>query len=775
MKNLEEILEIDKIKEQILKFNINELSKKRILNLKPFYIKERVFEELEKTKEGYALKNLGTLPNLAQLIDVSFYLKTLGKNGVLNLKEIYDFYYHFQIIEEIKKFKKEKKESFAFFDSFVDQLFYSHEIVDRIQYCIAPNLTLYDHASTELKNIRKNIKKCEEEIKVKLASYVKNNAEMLTDTLIVSRGNHLVIPVKATYKNVVKGVVIDVSDSAQTYYIEPYSVVEINIQLESLRYEEQLEEKRIIKAICLIIQKYLSQIEKNNEMLEEISFMYLKGNYGISKDYEIASLNDSCVELIQAKHPLISPLKVVSNDYILGKNNQNILVISGPNAGGKTVSLKTVSLLVYMNQCGLPLPVKEASLKVFSDIFVDIGDDQSIEQSLSGFSSHIAKVSQIVSKVNENSLVILDELGSKTDPQEGEALAKAIIDYIDDKKAIALITTHYIGIKDFAKESNSILLSSMSFNEETMEPTYKLLLNIVGRSYALEISKRLGLNESIIEKAKSYKDQHAQTLEQLIDSLNQKLKEEETKISQLEEKERELDSLKQEILHQKQQLQIQQKEILEKYELEQEELLEETKLKIDELILDLESKNQENFKLHHKTTTLQKLDQLQKKEKIEIANHQELQVHDQVYIESLHQYGIIKEIKNQNVFVLVNNTSLKLSKNEVKKVERKKEMVKPKVHISHTHMELPSIPTSLNVVGYHIEEALKAVDTYLDSALLLNYKNVTIIHGIGSGVLKKAIHQHLKKNAFIEEFRSGVYGEGGIGVTIVTFKKDEKK
>ena len=771
MKKIEQILEFDKIKNQILKYNINSLSRKRVENLKPSFIKEIVLEELQKTKEGFELKTLGTLPNLSQLSDISDSVSILSKNGLLSFKQIYEFLNHFEIIYELKSFLKNKKVEHIYFDNYVRNLFYATEVVEKIKHCISPDLNLYDHASSELKTIRKNIKKCEESIKDKLNAFIKNNSDMLTDAFIASRNNHLVLPVKASYKNSIKGVVVDVSDTAQTYFVEPYSVVEVNIQLESLRYEEQIEERRILKAICLIIAKYLEQLQTNNYLLEEISFMYLKGSYGILKNYEIANINDSYIELIKAKHPLIDENKVISNDYILGKDNKNILVISGPNAGGKTVSLKTVALLVYMNQCGLPLPVHEASLKVFTKMFVDIGDDQSIEESLSGFTSHIANISKIIDLVDDKSLVILDELGSKTDPKEGEALAKAILDYIDDKKAIALVTTHYVGIKDFAKESSTITLASMSFNEENMEPTYKLLLNMVGRSYAFEISRRLGLSNEILKKAKSYKDDATTSLEQLIDSLNEKLKQEEIKVNELQAKQQEVERLKEELVQQQEQLTKQQEKILADFTRQQEELLEKTQIEVEALLSDLESKNKEDFKLHHKTNALQKLRQLQREEQnIPYTNNQQLSIDDDVYIESIHNYGKIKEVKNQYVIVVTNNTSLKLKKDDVKKVKLETKKTE-KVRVNKLSNSTKNVSTSLNVVGYHVDEALESVDRYLDDALVVNYKTVTIIHGVGTGVLKKTIHQHLKSKKYIEEFRSGVYGEGGLGVTIITLKK----
>lgn len=772
MKKMSQILEFEKIKQQILAYNVNPLSRKMVEQMQPFYYSKKVFEELEKTKEGYRLVTLGTLPNLTHCQDLTSFLEILEKNGTLTCQEIYEFLYHFQIVFALKDFIRNKKESLVYFDAYVNQLVYVAEIVEQIKYCINEDHVILDHASLDLKRIRKSIKQQEETIKNKMHGFLSSHSEMLTDAYIAIRKNRLVLPIKANYKNAIKGMIVDTSDSGLTYFIEPYEVINLNLELESLHQEEEIEIHRIIKSLCLLIAKYLEVIQKNNLLLEEISFQVLKGKYGLANNYEIAELNDNFIELIHAKHPLIDPTKVVSNDFVLGKDQSKILVISGPNAGGKTVALKTVALLVYMNQCGLPIPVSRASLKVFDHIFIDIGDEQSIEESLSGFTSHIVNVSHILKQMNRDSLIILDELGSKTDPNEGEALAKAILDELDDKKVMALVTTHYIGIKDFAKESSSILLASMSFNENNMEPTYKLMLNIVGRSYALEISKKLGLSDKILDKARKYKNDRATSLEQLIDSVNKKLKQEENKMNELKEKEQEVEQLKQQIYQEKIKMEQEQEKILKEYALQQEKFLEDAKKEIETMIHELENKNHEDFKLHHKTTILKKLEQLQpNEEKMTLLEDQELHVGDEVYIEKLHCYGILKEIKNKEVVVDCQNNTLKISKKEVKRAVHPTHKTNKKVSIIRPNTLSQSVPLSLNVVGYHVVDALHEVDQYLDQALLCNYTTVTLIHGAGTGVLRKAIQEHLRTKKFVESYRSGVYGEGGFGVTIVNLKK----
>lgn len=766
-------LEFDKIKEQILKYNQNELSKKRVLKLKPFYYFEQVNEELKKTEEGYQLKNNGNFPSLAQVIDLENYLNILEKNGVLNLKEIYDFYQQLLIIHDLKKFRKEQNLDLFYFNNLVDQLYYINEIVDKIKNSIDINYRLFDNASIKLKNIRQEITSLESDIKNRLNSYLKNHSEYLAECLIVSRGNHLVLPVKATYKNSIKGIVVDVSDSGQTYYIEPYSVVELSVKIENLKYEEIIEENRIIKALCLIINKYNCQLKSNNELIEEISFMYLKGDYGINENLEIAKLSKfSEIKLIKAIHPLIDKDKVIANDFLLGNNQKNILIISGPNAGGKTVALKTVALLVLLNQCGLPISASEAILGVFKNIFVDIGDDQSIENSLSGFSSHIYNLKGIIDNLDDKTFVALDELGSKTDPLEGEALAKAIIDYIGEKKSLAMISTHYLGIKDFAKESDNIVLSSMSFDKNTLTPTYHLLLNVVGRSYALEISSRMGLNKKIINKAYEYKKINNYDFEKLTDELSEKLLIEKNKINLLEEKEKKLNEKEQLLMKKQVELEEKKKSLLEEVEYEKEALIENAEAEIKQIVD--EFKNKSVIKLHEKNETLQKIKKLKKIDSVLDNIHEvdeNISENDDVMIKSLNKIGKVLKIKGNNLKVLVSDKEINLKLNDVKKVSinKNQEKVKSTKGVKVINFE-KNVATSINVVGKHVDEALEEISRYLDDALLVHYKSVSIIHGTGTGTLKKAIWEYLKRQKYVDSFRSGVYGEGGIGVTVVNLK-----
>ena len=776
MDKIFDILEFDKIKELILKYNINALSRKKVNELKPSFFDEVVQEKLDQTKEAYLLVNLGTFPSLGQVSDLSNYLDKVHKNGVLNIEEIYEFVTFLEVIYNCKQFvlnNKLEHENFFYTLKYISSLSLVSELKDQITYCVSPNFTIYDHASSKLKTIRQSIKKCENEIKDKLNGYLRNNASMLSDNFIATRGSHYVLPVKAAYKNQIRGIVIDVSSSQNTYFIEPYSVTENNIMLEQLRYDEEIEIQRIIKALCELINKHYDVLNDNLVSLTELSFMILKGTYGLNNNYEIARLNDNDeITLIGAYHPLIDIKKVVSNDFYIGGNNNRVVVISGPNAGGKTVALKTIALLVLMNQCGLPIPIKSASLSVFRNIFVDIGDDQSIELSLSGFSSHMKNVTNILNNIDRHSLVIMDELGSKTDPSEGEALAKAIIEYISESKALAIVSTHYIGIKDYAKENVQITLASMGFDEENLLPTYKLLLNVVGRSYALEISYRLGLNNKIIENAKKYKSEASNNLDMLIDELSKKLKEENLLVEQIKEKEAKLQERLDEITKEKDKLQQDYQKALEEVNSKKEEMIEEAYLQIQQIVDDFKNaNNKEGYKHHLKNNAIDALENLSLKEETNDKNDNVISIGDDVKLVSIGKLAKVKDIKGNKATIVSNNTSMIVSIKELEKVSiTKTKQQKRQVKIQSLDAMQKNVPMSLNLIGMHVDEALIALRNYIDAALLVRYQQVNIIHGFGTGALRKAVHEYLKNSKYVVEYRLGGFNEGGAGATIVVLK-----
>ena len=775
MEKLFDILEFNKIKDLILKHNINELSRKKVNELQPLFFDEVVSELLDQTKEAYKLVNLGTFPSLGQVTDLTSSLEKVSKNGVLDLQEIYDFVINLSVISDIKKFISSSKlleEEFFYTYKFINMLDPIYELHDQIKYAISPSLTIYDHASSKLKSIRSNIRKCEIEIKDKLNSFLKNNSSMLTDNYIASRGSHLVIPVKAAYKNQVKGIVVDVSSSNNTIFIEPYSVTENNIMLEQLRYEEEIEIQRIIKALCVYINKFYDQLMINNDAIKELSFMILKGTYGLANNYEVADINDNNeINVLEAYHPLIDIKKVIKNDFTLGGKDNRIIVISGPNAGGKTVALKTIALIVLMNQCGLPLPIKKASLPILRNIFVDIGDEQSIEQSLSGFSSHMKNVSYILNQIDKHCLVIMDELGSKTDPSEGEALAKAIIEYIEKSGCIAMVTTHYLGIKDYAKENSLITLASMGFNEDSLLPTYKLQLNLVGRSYALEISSRLGLKQEIIDKARSYKNDKSNDLDAIIDELSKKLKQQELINAALINKEKLLDEKILEVNNEKEKIVKEYNKALKEVNDKKEEMLEEAYEEINLIVEEFKKSNKtEGFKHHLKNKALDNLDALAIKENIESKQDNKINVNDNVKIKSLNKVGIVTSIKGSKATIESNNNKMIVSLSELEKINVVKNNTKKTVKVNSVDSLAKSVPMSANLIGMRVDEALIQLRNYLDAALLVRYPQVTIIHGFGTGALRKAVHEYLKTCKFVEEFKLGGFNEGGSGATLVKLK-----
>lgn len=767
-------LEFNKIKEMLFKYNVNELTANCIDSLCFYNDDEIVNENLDKTREGYVLVNLGTFVNMAGIATLQEKIDVLSKDGILNLEEIYNVAALLDKIEELRRYKFKNQNSInqlKYTSFYIDNLIPINELKDQIKYCISPSFTIYDHASSTLKEIRRKIFNLENEIKEKLNKYLKSNAEFLQDNYITTRNNHYVLPVKASSKNSIKGIVIDASSSQNTLFIEPYFVYENNILLNQLYYDEEIEIKRIIKALCVLIYKHHEELLLNERYLKEISFMILKGSFGLDNNYEIASINDKKeINIIEGYHPLLNPKIAIKNDISLGVDNKDIMVITGPNAGGKTVLLKTVGLLAIMNQCGLPLPVKKASFPIFRNIFVDIGDDQSIEESLSGFSSSMSNIVSILDNVDDKSLVIIDELASKTDPQEGEALAKAILEYLGNKGALSLISTHFFGIKNFAASQDNIILSSMGFDNKTLAPSYKLLVNTLGRSYAFEISAKLGLNKEILAKANQYKDKDADNLDKIIDKMSLSLKETEEKLEAIRKEKEKLDNEIAEICQEKEKIKKEHDKAMQEIAEEKEEMLATAYKEINQIVASFKEKvGEDGFKHHLKNEAIDKLTKFEEIEAKEEDVESSLNIGDFVKIKDVGTTGKIIDIKQDMAVIETKNNTLKIKLNNLVKTEEIKKTKKQVIMQTRDYVSAHT-PMSVNLIGMHVDEALLTLRNYIDACMMARYEQVSIIHGFGTGALRKAVHDYLNKCPYVKEYRLGGYNEGLAGATIVTFK-----
>lgn len=770
MRHLYDVLEFNIIKEKVASFAATKMGKEYIENLEHSTDIHEIRLALSKSDEAMRIiYSFGTCP-LSQIHDISMSLIKAKKNAVLNIEELYRIASNIEAVQNIKTFKGQvNNTNIDSFNEYVDSLVYLHYLSKKIFNVISPNLEILDNASSTLNKIRKEIKKITSEIKSKMDSYMQSNSEYLSDEVVTRRNDRLVIPVKSTYKHQIQGIIHDESSSGNTSFVEPTFAVLLNAKLDNLRNDETIEINRILRMLSSDVADDVETLLNNQKYITELDIMFAKGQYGKSIDGQVPLMvNEPTLVFKHARHPLIEKKKVVANDISLGGECNKILLISGPNTGGKTVYLKLTGLLVLMAQAGIPLPVDgEAKLSVFNNVFVDIGDEQSIEQSLSTFSSHMEKIISMVDEVDDKSLVILDELGGGTDPKEGESIAMAFIEYLHKKNSFAVVTTHYSNLKVFALEQGYIENGSMLFDEENMKPQYHLALGVIGKSYALEISKRLGLDNYIIDRARYYKDYYMSQSEKLEEKLEEKMK----LIHQKEEEnlkvKAEIEKLKEEIIKEKELIVLEKEKIKTNAQEMIDDLVGEAMKEIDQTVEQIKNKEKEDLKMHEWIAAKKTLKTYLSNDEDDSEDVVDLKVGDFVRLKTMNKTGTIVRTKGEKYMVDCGGMTITVSGSDFqrwKKVEEKKTpFITSSSGLKHVNAEL-------NIIGLHIEEALPKLEKYIDDARSVHLKNVRIIHGHGTGALRKMVHDYLKGKKFVEDYHLGGAGEGGVGATVVTLK-----
>ncbi|EHL2821106.1 endonuclease MutS2, partial [Listeria monocytogenes] len=548
-KKVEAILEFDKIKKQLTEFASSSLGEQAILELAPATDFQVVQKTQLETEEGAKIIRLRGSAPITGLTDVFAHLKRLEIGGDLNGLEIYQIGSNLRVSRQMKNFMNDLLEigvELPILGALSDELLVLKEVEEDIAISVDESGKVLDTASEALSTIRRTLRRTEDRVREKLESYLRdrNASKMLSDAVITIRNDRYVIPVKQEYKGHYGGIVHDQSASGQTLFIEPQSVVDLNNERKALQAKEKQEIERILAEISASLAAWINEIHHNTFILGRFDFIFAKARFGKAMKAVTPHLSDAgVVHLIAARHPLLDAAKVVANDIYLGEDFTTI-VITGPNTGGKTITLKTLGLLTLMAQSGLQIPAQEDStIAVFEHVFADIGDEQSIEQSLSTFSSHMTNIVSILEKVNQKSLILYDELGAGTDPQEGAALAIAILDASHEKGASVVATTHYPELKAYGYNRVHATNASVEFNVETLSPTYKLLIGIPGRSNAFDISRRLGLSENIITEARSLVDTESADLNDMISSLEEKRNLAETEYEEARELARGADNL----------------------------------------------------------------------------------------------------------------------------------------------------------------------------------------------------------------------------------------
>lgn len=723
--------------------------------------------------------------------DLNFSIKSLEIGSTLSIVELMKIASMLDNVSRIKTYGKKDRED-APDDSlteYFEQLTPLTQVANEINRCILAEDEIADDASPRLKSIRRSMLQTNEKVHSQLNSMLAGAYRTyLQDAVITMRNNRYCIPIKAEYKGQVNGMIHDQSATGSTYFIEPAAVVELNNKIRELELEEKEEIGVILASLSAMAAEHTEELSANQKLMTELDFIFAKAKLAMDMNATTPIFNtDHYINIRKGRHPLLDRKKVVPIDINLGKDF-DLLIITGPNTGGKTVSLKTVGLFTLMGQAGLHIPALDRSeLSIFSEVYADIGDEQSIEQSLSTFSSHMKSIVHILKHADADSLCLFDELGAGTDPTEGAALAIAILNYLHDRGIRTMATTHYSELKIYALSTSFVENACCEFSVETLQPTYRLLIGIPGKSNAFAISSKLGLSDEIINAAREQIGNEDKSFEDVISDLEQSritIEKEQREIAEYKDRIRTL----QEQLQQKNEKLDQAKDrILREANEKAKEILQEAKDVADETIRDfnkagagtdireLEKKRQKvRDKINEKNERLS-LGANKKQPEKKTLDPKKLKKGDTVKIVSMGlkgtvstlpdakgalfvQCGIMRTQTNVRDLVLVDEatvTTPTLQRTGAGKIKMSKTL---------------SVSTEINLLGKTVDEALPALDKYLDDAYLAHLPSVRVVHGKGTGALRSAVHNHLKRLKYVKEFRLGEYGEGDAGVTIVTFK-----
>ena len=796
----EENLNFNQIRKNISKFALSDIGKENCLNIRYNNDIETVNNELDIIDEMIFLCDNCQLPSI-YIVDIKNHLKKAKvKNSILDPKEIIEIAYCMRTFRNLKLFFHENTYEFNKIKKIVDNIKMFKEIEQNIIQSISDDYEIYDNASKELKSIRNEIKIIQERIEKKLKKFLynPNNKRFIQDTIIVKRQNRFVIPLKADHKGQIKGIILDSSSSGETLFIEIESVIEDNNKLNILLNEEREEIIRILKKLTIHITNNNEEILYSLKEFAIFDTYFAKARYCKNNNTKRPEINnDGIFDIKNAKHPLLKG-EVVPIDIIIGENYR-ILIITGPNTGGKTVSLKTLGILTLMTMAGLYIPANEGSkVSIVDNVFVDIGDEQSIEQNLSTFSGHIKRIIKIIKAATEKSLILIDELGAGTDPKEGSALGIAIINYILKINANAFITTHFSDIKNAALTNNSIESASCEFNEKTLMATYKLIYGITGKSNAILIAEKLGLKKELIENAKNIislnkdgDDKLYETLAfqkekylKLIKKYELKDKILRDKIKIINEKEEEINKKEIEINNL---IRNEKKNILRSYKKELQNIIDSynENIKIKDNEIKNKIKNDIN-KIEKDIIIIKKEDDKQrqiiiKSKKLLI---EELEINDIVRVKGLDKKGKITEInkKKNEITVQIGDIKFTTSISEIERVddEIKKiisEVISNKEKIvtdtsNYTTEIDDSISYEINIIGKRGDEALRITEDYIDKLYMNGREFARIVHGKGKGILRTLIENLLKQHPKVESYKFAPVEQGGYGVTEIKIKKE---
>jgi len=739
-------------------------------------------KQLETKEASDVLRLKGGVP-LGGIRDIRPAIHRVGIGGDLTAEQLVEISTTLYAGKKVKRFitkMTEEEQALPILYSLVEGINELTHLEEKINSCINEYGEIMDSASSELRQIRQSIRILEGRVKEKLEHIIRNTSyqKMLQETIVTIRNGRYVIPVKQEYRSVFGGMIHDQSASGATLFIEPEVIVQLNNQLKELLLKEEREIERILRMLSDDVRVDAESLQVNIENLGLLDFVQAKAE--LAKDMKAVQpkLNDhGFINLKKGRHPLIDIKEVVPIDVQLG-NEYSSIVITGPNTGGKTVTLKTIGLLSLMAMCGLHIPAQEESeIAVFSSVFADIGDEQSIEQSLSTFSSHLTHIIYILEHMDKNSLILLDELGAGTDPTEGAALAIAILEKIKELNARVVATTHYSELKAYAYNNPDVINASVEFDVQTLRPTYRLLVGVPGRSNAFAIAKRLGLSEDIIQVAKGQISEDDLQVESMIASLEKNQRTTEQERNEAERMRQEVERLKQEWDKKVEALEQERFKLMEEARDNAQSVVQKAKKEAEVIITELRNLAKEEkagIKEHKLIDMKKRLDEtipdVKKPKPKKPKSSDKIEVGDEVKALSFGQKGIVLEKVSEHEFVVqIGIIKMKIEQTDLKLIKQKEQEAK-NYAMSGLKRTSDQTKPELDVRGQSVEEAIMEIDRYLDEAFLAGFGQVSIIHGKGTGVLRTGLQDFLRKHPHAKQTRMGAYGEGGSGVTVVELK-----
>ena len=785
-------LELDKVLSMLSVYATTADSKEMALNLKPETNITIARGELKKTEDAYILLAKFGGPSFGSVKNVNNSLARAAAGGVLTMRELLDIGENLRVIRSLHEWRSRQSDETSYsIDVYFGSLRPNHYLESKISSAITSEEEMSDNASPALADIRRKMKQQASRIREKLDGIIRSQTyqKCLQDAIVTQRNGRFVVPVKSEFRGQIAGLVHDTSSSGATVFVEPMAVVEANNEIRVLQGKEQDEIERILTELSAEAGNYADEIRYSYDAVLEINLIFAKAQLAYKMKASVPELNDSGVTILKkARHPLLDSKKVVPVDIMLGETFDT-LVITGPNTGGKTVSIKTLGLLTLMAMCGLMIPVADSSkVCVYQKVFADIGDEQSIEQSLSTFSSHMVNIVNIMKEADDESLVLIDELGAGTDPVEGAALAMAILERLKFQGAKIAATTHYAELKAYALDTPGVENGSCEFDVATLKPTYRLLIGVPGRSNAFAISEKLGIESDVINRAKELVSSENVRFEDVVDTLEERRLEMEKERQTAENLRLENEALKRKTEERLAEIEKLREKELQRAKSEAMRLVENSRREANALLMEIEKtkkelKNQRSNidKLNEKRSLLRKglsgvdaaTDPVMDNTDDGYELSRPLQIGDTVKLAGIGSEGKVLSLPDNkcNVEIQTGSMKMRVKLSDLRLVEKKKEQKKDTFVRNNTESRMTAASdTRCDLRGLTVEEAIMTLDLFIDNMVMAGLSEFTVIHGKGTGALRAAVQQHLKKHSQIKTYRLGTFGEGENGVTIATIK-----